>query len=157
MHWATHGHTAAEMIYIRSDANQPFMGLKTTRPGGIIRKGDTTIAKNYLTEDELLILNRIVNLYIEFAELQALDRRPMTMKDWIIKLDEFLKISRRDLLDHAGKITAEMARSKAELEFQKFQSIEDTRPKRIDLDFENVVKQLPKIKRTRNLKGKRKE
>ena len=80
MHWATHGHTAAEVIHERADATKPFMGLHTTRPGGIVRKEDVAIAKNYLTEDELQVLNRIVNLYIEYAELQALERKPMTMR-----------------------------------------------------------------------------
>ena len=83
MHWATHGHTAAEVIHARADAGKPFMGMLTTRPGGIVRKEDATVAKNYLTEDELQVLNRIVNLYIEYAELQALERKPMTMQDWI--------------------------------------------------------------------------
>jgi hypothetical protein len=106
MHWATHGHTAAEVIHKRADAKQPFMGLKTTRPGGIIRKEDVTIAKNYLTEEELQTLNRIVTLYLEFAELKAMQRQPMTMRDWISKLDEFLRISGQKLLDHAGKISA---------------------------------------------------
>ena len=98
MHWAAHGHTAAEVIHERADASQPFMGLQTTRPGGVVRKDDVTIAKNYLTETELTTLNRIVSLYIEFAELQALQRKPMTMRDWIAKLDDFLKISDRELL-----------------------------------------------------------
>lgn len=112
MHWATHGHTAAEVIAERADAAKPFMGLQTTRPGGIVRKDDVGIAKNYLTEGELQVLNRIVNLYIEYAELQALERKAMTMQDWITKLDEFLRISGRELLDHAGKISAESAKAK---------------------------------------------
>ncbi|HEX9783745.1 MAG TPA: virulence RhuM family protein [Opitutaceae bacterium] len=81
MHWATHGHTAAEVIHARADAAKPFMGLLTTRPGGIVRKDDAAIAKNYLTEEELQVLNRIVNFYIEYAELQTLERKPMTMRD----------------------------------------------------------------------------
>ena len=94
MHWATHGHTAAEVIHLRADAGKPLMGLKSTRPGGIVRKEDVSIAKNYLDEEELQALNRIVSAYLEFAELQALNRRPMTMQDWITKLDEFfLKLS----------------------------------------------------------------
>lgn len=104
MHWATHGHTAAEVIAERADASEPFMGLQTTRPGGIVRKEDVSVAKNCLTKDQLQVLNRIVNLYIEYAELQALERRPMTMRDWTTKLDEFLKISGRQLLNHAGKL-----------------------------------------------------
>ena len=88
MHWATHGHTAAEIIAERADASLPFMGLQTTRTGGIVRKDDVAVAKNYLTEDELQVLNRIVNLYLEYAELQALERKPMTMQDWITKPKE---------------------------------------------------------------------
>ncbi|HEV2456507.1 MAG TPA: virulence RhuM family protein [Verrucomicrobiae bacterium] len=116
MHWAAHGHTAAEVIHEWADATKPFMGLLTTRPGGIVRKDDAAIAKNYLTEDELRVLNRLVNLYIEYAESQALERRPMTMRDWINKLDEFLKISGRERLTHGGKISTDAAREKAELE-----------------------------------------
>ena len=144
MHWAVHGHTAAEVIDERADAAQPFMGLRTTRPSGIIRKGDVSVAKNYLTEEELGALNRIVNLYIEFAELQALERRPMTMRDWIVKLDEFLKISGRKLLDHAGKTSAETAKAKAEFEYDKYRKFLDTQPRKVDEDFEKAVRELPK-------------
>ncbi len=145
MHWATHGHTAAEIIHERADAGKPLMGLLTTRPGGIVRKEDAAIAKNYLTEEELQVLNRIVNLYIEYAELQALERRPMTMGDWITKLDEFLKISGRKLLDHAGKISAESARAKAELEFDRYRAFLDTQPRLVDADFEKVAKELKEV------------
>jgi len=142
MHWATHGHTAAEVIAERADAAKPFMGLQTTQPSGIVRKDDVGIAKNYLTEDELQVLNRIVNLYIEYAELQALERKPMTMQDWITKLDEFLKISGRKLLDHAGKISAESAKAKAELEYARYRSLLDAQPQRIDAEFEKAAKEL---------------
>lgn len=155
MHWATHGQTAAEVIHSRADAAEPFMGLKTTRSGGVIRKDDVAIAKNYLTEDELQILNRIVNLYIEFAELQALERKSMTMRGWIAKLDEFLKISGRKLLDHAGKISAEVAKAKAELEYNKYRAYLDRQPRKVDADFEQVAKQLPKMKRAPKSKGKK--
>jgi len=156
MHWAAHGHTAAEVIHERADATQPFMGLKTTRPGGIVRKEDAAIAKNYLSEDELHTLNRIVNIYIEFAELQAMERRPMTMRDWIAKLDEFLKISGRELLDHAGKISAEMAKEKAELEYRQYHAFLDSQPRSVDVDFENVVKQLPqKVRASKPKKGRK--
>ncbi|RPI76051.1 MAG: hydroxyacid dehydrogenase, partial [Desulfobacteraceae bacterium] len=148
MHWAVHGQTAAEVIHERADATQPFMGLKTTRPGGIIHKEDVSVAKNYLSEEELQALNRIVNLYIEFAELQALERRPMTMHDWIVKLDEFLKISGRALLDHAGRISAEMAKAKAEFEYRQYHMFLDSQPRRVDADFEKVAKQLPKTVRS---------
>ena len=145
MHWATHGHTAAEVIAERADAAKPFMGLQTTRPGGIVRKDGVAIAKNYLTEDELQVLNRIVSLYIEYAELQALERKAMTMQDWIIKLDEFLKISGRQLLDHAGKISAESARAKAEVEYARYRSLLDAQPQRIDAEFEKAAKELKKL------------
>jgi hypothetical protein len=145
MHWATHGHTAAEIIAERVDAAKPFMGLQTTRPGGIVRKDDVAVAKNYLTEDELQVLNRIVNLYIEYAELQALERKPMTMRDWITKLDEILKISGRKLLDHAGKISAESAKAKAELEYARYRALLDAQPQRIDAEFEKAAKELKKL------------
>ncbi len=144
MHWATHGRTAAEIVHERADGDKPHMGMQTTRPGGVIRKTDTAIAKNYLTEPELQILHRIVNLYIEYAELQALERRPMTMHDWIDKLDEFLKASGRKLLDHAGTISAEAAKAKAEAEFERYRAREDAKPRAIDAAFEKVAKQLKK-------------
>ena len=142
MHWATHGHTAAEVIAERADAAKPFMGLLTTRAGGIVRKDDVAVAKNYLTEDELQVLNRIVNLYIEYAELQALERKAMTMQDWITKLDEFLKISGRKLLDHAGTISAESAKAKAELEYARYRLLLDAQPQRVDAEFEKAAKEL---------------
>jgi hypothetical protein len=144
MHWAAHGQTAAEVIHARVDSRLPSMGLKTTRPGGIIRKEDVSIAKNYLDAEELGTLNRIVNAYIEFAELRALQRKVMTMRDWITKLDEFLKLSEHELLDHAGKISTEAARSKAELEYDRYRKLADAQPRPVDADFEQAMKQLPK-------------
>ncbi len=152
MHWATHGHTAAEIIHERADAGMPLMGLLTTRPGGVVRKVDVSIAKNYLTEEELQVLNRIVNLYIEFAELQALERKPMTMRNWITKLDEFLTISGRKLLDHAGKISAETAKSKAELEYARYRTWLDSQPRAVDADFEKAAKDLKKLPKPRKPK-----
>ena len=152
MHWATHGHTAAEIVHERADARKPLMGLQTTRPGGVVRKEDVAVAKNYLTEDELQVLNRIVNLYIEYAELQALERKPMTMRDWITKLDEFLKISGRELLDHAGKVSAENARAKAELEYGRYRALLDSAPRAVDADFEKAAKQIQKLPRPKKLK-----
>jgi hypothetical protein len=156
MHWATHGHTAAEVIADRADAAKPFMGLQTTRPGGIVRKDDVAVAKNYLTEDELQVLNRIVNLYIEYAELQALERKPMTMQDWITKLDEFLKISGRKLLDHAGKISAESAKAKAELEYARYRMLLDAQPQRVDAEFEKAAMELKKLPRPKKPKPPKK-
>lgn len=144
MHWAAHGHTAAEIVHERADGDKPLMGMQTTRPGGAVRKADAAIAKNYLTEPELQVLRRIVNLYIEFAELQALERNPMTMHDWLDKLDEFLKASGRKLLDHAGTISAEVAKAKAEREYDRYRAREDATPRMIDAAFEATAKQLKK-------------
>jgi hypothetical protein len=145
MHWAAYGQTAAEVIHARVDAGQPFMGLKTTRPGGIIRKEDVAIAKNYLDGEELGTLNRIVNAYLEFAELRALQRKVMTMRDWIAKLDEFLKLSEHELLDHAGKISAEQAKVKAEIEYAKYRALLDASPCPVDADFEQATRHLKKL------------
>ncbi len=154
MHWATHGHTAAEVIAERADASRPFMGLQTTRSGGIVRKDDVSVAKNYLTEDELKVLNRIVNLYIEYAELQALERRAMTMQEWIGKLDEFLKISGRKLLDNAGSVSATDAKAKAELEYERYRRLLDAQPQRIDAEFEKAAKALKRLPKPKDDGGK---
>jgi len=122
--------------------------------GGIIRKDDVSVAKNYLTEDELQILNRIVNLYIEFAELQALERREMKMTDWINKLDEFLKVSGRDLLNHAGKISTQAAKDKAEREFQRYRALLDALPRPVDGDFDKAAKELKHLPRPRTPRKK---
>jgi len=140
MHWACHGQTAAEVIYQRADAAKPHMGLVSVRPGGIVRKEDVAIAKNYLTEDELHALNRIVSAYIDFAELQALRRKPMAMRDWIAKLDDFLKLSEHELLDHAGTISAETAKAKAEFEYERYRTLIDALPRQVDRDFLEAVK-----------------
>jgi hypothetical protein len=152
MHWATHGHTAAEIIHQRADATQPHMGLQTTRPGGVVRKEDVSVAKNYLSADELQVLNRIVNLYIEYAELQALDRKPMRMQDWIAKLDDFLKISGRELLDHVGQISAANAKAKAELEYASYRQQQDLLPRPVDADFERVAKELNSLPPKKHMK-----
>lgn len=119
MHFSAHGHTAAEVIYERADAERDFMGL-TSWTGALPKKTDAEVAKNYLSADELDTLNRIVSLYLDFAELQAKSHIPMYMSDWIKKLDEFLRLSNRELLTHAGKISAEIAKQKADAEFDKF-------------------------------------
>lgn len=119
MHFSAHGHTAAEVIFERADAERDFMGL-TSWTGAMPKKTDAEIAKNYLNDEELDTLNRIVSLYLDFAELQAKAHVPMYMKDWILKLDDFLRLSNRELLSNAGRITAEMAKQKADSEFEKF-------------------------------------
>lgn len=135
MHWATHGHTAAEVIAGRADADKPNMGL-TSWTGSRVRRQDAAIAKNYLTHDELGVLNRVVNAYLEFAELQALKRRPMTMQAWIDKLDEFLRMSERDILTHTGMVTHEQALRKADAEYERFRARRtlDATPADRDLD-----------------------
>lgn len=119
MHYSVHGHTAAEIIYERADAEKDFMGL-TTWSGAMPSKLEAEIAKNYLTHEEIKSLNRIVSLYLDFAEMQAEEHRPMYMKDWINILDDFLRISRKDILTHAGKISAKLAKEKADQEYDKF-------------------------------------
>ena len=119
MHYSVHGHTAAEIIYERADAEKDFMGL-TTWSGAMPTKPEAEIAKNYLTHEEVKSLNRIVSLYLDFAEMQAEEHRPMYMKDWINILDDFLRISRKDILTHAGKISAKLAKEKADQEYEKF-------------------------------------
>ena len=119
MHFAAHGHTAAEVIYDRANAENDFMGLTTWR-GVLPTKQEAEIAKNYLSEEEVDMLNRIVNLYLDFAELQAKSHVPMYMKDWIKKLDDFLSLSGKELLTYAGSISAEVAKLKADTEYEKF-------------------------------------
>lgn len=142
MHWAAHGNTAAEIIHARADASRPNMGM-TSWLGERPRKDEAAIAKNYLAPEELDVLNRIVNVYLEFAELQALNRKPMYMQNWIAKLDEYLRLSEREILQHAGKISHEEALQKAELEFEKYRAGQLAQTSRVEKDFEEAVKKLP--------------
>jgi hypothetical protein len=151
MHWASHGHTAAEIIYQRADARRENMGL-TNWTGDALTKSEAFIAKNYLKFDELEALNRIVVAYLEFAELQAMNRTPMYMKDWITKLDGFLRLGGRDLLTHAGTISHEQALSKAETEYERYHSLRLNEPSPIEKHFEEALKKLPKPKQGK--KGK---
>ena len=127
MHYAVHGHTAAELIYERADADKPHMGLTTwaAGPDGKIVKSDVSIAKNYLNDKEMRSLERIVSAYLDLAEDRAERRIPMTMEDWSKRLDLFLMADDREILQDAGKITAEIAKSKAETEFEKYRIIQD--------------------------------
>jgi hypothetical protein len=115
MYWAAHGKTAAEIISERADAELPYMGL-TGWAGEKPRKNDVAIAKNYLNQEELYALNKIVTAYLDFAEVQALNKRPMYMHDWIAKLDDFLRLGERDILSHAGTVRHEDAVKKAQIE-----------------------------------------
>ncbi len=156
MHWAAHGHTAAEIIAKRADATRPTMGL-TSWSGGRVRKADVTVAKNYLDAGELDALNRIVNAYLEFAELQAQNRRPMYMRDWIGKLDDFLRLSERDILTHAGRVTHEVAVAKAEGEYEKFQAGRLAQPTEVEKQFEAMVKELKELPPKKPTRRKRRK
>ena len=127
MHFAVHGHTAAELIVERADAAKPHMGLETWRdaPDGKIVKTDVSIAKNYLTEEELSQLNRMVSSYLDFAESMAIRKIPLTMEDWEKRLNSFIEMFEYGLLKNAGRVTAEIARLHAESEFEKFRVIQD--------------------------------
>lgn len=143
MHFAVHGLTAAEIINERADSTKPQMGL-TNFKGKYITAGDTKIAKNYLSEKELHQLNLIVSLYLDFAELQATNERPMKMTEWIIKLDEFLKLSEKKLLTNFGSVSADKAAKRAESEFAKYRANHD---KKYVSDFDRQIKKLQKSKK----------
>ncbi len=127
MHFAVHGQTAAELIVSRADAEKEHMGLTTWQdaPDGKIRKSDVTIAKNYLTEQELAQLNRMVTAYLDFAENMALRKIPLTMQDWETRLNSFIEMFEYGLLQDAGKVTAEIAKLHAETEFEKYRIVQD--------------------------------
>jgi hypothetical protein len=119
LHWAIHGHTAAELIAERADSRRPNMGLTNFR-GERVRKADVTVAKNYLNTEELTTLNLLVDQYLSFAELQARQRKPMYMRDWERKLNEFLRLNEREILSDAGKISAKVSEEVAHAEFEKY-------------------------------------
>ena len=141
LHWAISKQTAAEIIYSRADSEKQNMGLSTWKnaPGGPIRKPDVAIAKNYLNEHELNALNRIVTMYLDYAEMQANNRKIMYMKDWIIKLDAFLQFNEKDILDNPGKVSAEVAKAFAENEFEKYRTVQD---KLYESDFDKAIKRI---------------
>ncbi len=140
MHYAIHGQTAAEMISQRVNADKPFLGL-TSFQGKYITTKDISIAKNYLSKDELKQLNLIVSMYLDFAELQATNGRLMKMNDWIQKLDDFLRISEKELLTDAGKISHKKAVEKAKIEYEKYRKAED---KKYISDFDREIKKILK-------------
>jgi hypothetical protein len=138
MHWAAHGHTAAEIVAARADAAKDHMGLTSwanQSKGGPPRKADVHVAKNYLGPDEIEALNRIVTAYLEFAELQAMARKPMTMRDWISKLDDFLKLGDRDILTHAGKVSSDVAKAKALVQYDKWHARQLEAPSAVERHF----------------------
>ena len=150
VHWAITGQTAAEIVHDRVDAAKPNLGLTNWR-GAAIRKQDVSIAKNYLTEPELAALNNLVEQYLIFAEGQAMRRIPMHMADWVKKLDAFLTLNERDILSHAGRISHEMAEAKAELEYDKFKAFTSADGRPVDADFDQAVKQVPKLPKRKRL------
>ncbi|MFH1157947.1 MAG: virulence RhuM family protein [Pseudomonadota bacterium] len=139
LHFAIHGKTAAEMIVQRADAKKPLMGM-TSFKGKKPKHTDAAIAKNYLTEDEISSLHRIVDQYLSFAEEQARNRKPMTMQAWITKLHGFLELNDKDILRGAGKVSAEKAEEHAHAEFEKYRKIQDAK---MVSDFDRTVKSLP--------------
>jgi hypothetical protein len=152
MHWAAHGHTAAEVVVARADASKPNMGL-TSWSGDKPRRGDAVIAKNYLAAEEIEALNRIVTAYLEFAELQAMNRRPMYMADWVSKLDDFLRLSEREILGHAGKVSHDAATLKAEREYDRFAAERTALPSRAEKHLEEAVREVKQLEKKRAPKG----
>jgi hypothetical protein len=144
MHWAAHDHTTAEVIAGRADSSERNMGL-TSWTGSRPRRADVGFAKNYLTQPEIETLNLIVSAYLDFAELQARSRKPMTMREWIAKLDSFLTLSDRDLLMHSGQVSHDEALAKAQSDFDRFRTMEDAKPRPVDLHFEDAVEQAKQI------------
>lgn len=147
MHFAAHGKTAAEIIWQRSDAAQPHAGL-TNWPegkGGLPRRVDAEIAKNYLQPDELNLLNRIVTAYLEFAEVQAMGRQTMTMAAWAGKLDEFIRLMGRGVLPNAGRISHDQAMEKARKEWDSYKVQRANEVSAVEVEFEKVAKKLPKV------------
>ena len=144
MHFAVSGHTAPEIIYLRADSSKPFMGL-TNFKGKQPQKSEITTAKNYLSEQELKELNAITSAYLDFAELQALRRKAMTMRDWVAKLDEFLRMSDSEILQNAGTISHEMAMEKARGEYQKYKMQNQDELSQVERDFLDSVKKTQKL------------
>ena len=140
LHWAIHGQTAAEVVYHRADADKPHMGLQTWKdaPHGKIQKFDVSVAKNYLNEDEMAQLSRLVNAYLEIAEDMAKRHVPMTMQDWETRLNRFIDATDREVLQDAGKVTAEIAKAHAESEFEKYRIVQD---RLFESDFDRLLKQ----------------
>lgn len=141
LHWAIHGQTAAELIFHRADATKDRMGLTTWQdaPKGKIQKFDVSVAKNYLTETEMVQLQRLVSAYLDVAEDMALRQIPMTMQDWETRLNRFITATDREILQDAGKVTAEIAQAHAESEFEKYRIVQD---RLFESDFDRAMKQL---------------
>ncbi|MGA7279654.1 MAG: virulence RhuM family protein, partial [Desulfocapsaceae bacterium] len=141
LHWAIHGQTAAEVIVDRADHQKQHMGLTTWKdaPKGKIQKFDVSLAKNYLTENEMAQLVRLVNAYLDVAEDMALRKMPMTMQDWETRLNKFIEATDREILQDAGRVTAEIAKAHAESEFEKYRIVQD---RIFESDFDRLLKQI---------------
>jgi hypothetical protein len=146
LHWAAHGHTAAELIFKRADSQKPNMGL-TTFKGNSPTKQEIGVAKNYLSQEELALLNRLVSAYLDIAEINVMQRKPMYMQNWIEVLDGFLQMSRQDILNTAGKISAELAQKKAKVEYETFKQEKSKELSEVEQQFlENIEQAHKKIK-----------
>lgn len=141
MHWAAHKHTAAEVIYQRADAEKEYMGL-TSWQGKSIKRTDVEVAKNYLNKDELDALNKIVTAYLDIAEVHALNHEPMYMKDWIETIDDYLKMTRRDILRTKGTVTHKQALEKAHEEYEKYKKREESRLSLVEQHFLDSINEL---------------
>jgi hypothetical protein len=150
MHWAAHGHTAAEIVRQRADAGRLNMGLTTWKnaPAGPVRRQDVAIAKNDLSQSEIEALNLIVSAYLDFAELQARSHRPMHMADWIVKLDDFIRLSDHDILTHAGQVSHEQAEEHARAQYEEYDRQRRTLADASNTDFDQAVKQIQEAKET---------
>ncbi len=146
MHWAAHKHTAAEVIYERADAEKDFMGL-TNWKGEYPQKSDSEIAKNYLSKEEISILERIVSTYLDIAELRALNREPMYMKDWIETIDDYLKMTRRDILTHKGSVSHKEAIEKAHKEYEKYEQKRGMQLSNVEKHFLETINKLIEIEK----------
>ena len=141
MHWAAHKHTAAEVIYQRADAEKEYMGL-TSWQGKSIKRTDVEVAKNYLNKDELDALNKIVTAYLDIAEVHALNHEPMYMKDWIETIDDYLKMTRRDILRTKGTVTHKQALEKAHEGYEKYKKREESRLSLVEQHFLDSINEL---------------
>ena len=144
MHWAAHKHTAAEVIYQRVDAEKENMGL-TSWEGKQMRRADVEIAKNYLSREEIDALNKIVTAYLDIAEVRALNQEPMYMKDWLETIDDYLKMTRRDILTTKGKVTHQQALEKAHAEYDKYKARQEDVLSPVEIHFIESIKELEKL------------
>jgi hypothetical protein len=150
VHWAAHGHTTAEIIAQRADAAKPHMGL-TSWAGSRVSIADISVAKNYLNAEEIDALNRIVTIYLDFAELQAMNRRPMYMRDWLGKLNDFLRISEREILTHAGSVSHDAALAHAHTEYEKYHAAMLEQPTTVEEHFYKAMQDVKRLEKQQGM------